>query len=184
MKIQTVSIDLVKLHSRSRYEYKKYYTAMRQLWKEGIRVFIDVAVDTMADSRNPTIDTGMSAGSLIPLAREVRGTTISTRQFILSNRQHISRRGYGYDPHGFRSIGAGEALGEDAYSTSYGTVDEPIFSFSFDINVFQYQIHEDSWKSLDKAEDEMLRFITSEYERYVPASFFDSFDIENYITYE
>lgn len=126
------------------------------LWQDAVEEFV------LEVQKHIAIDTGMSAASLIPLAENV-GLDTLLRASIAAKRKRYIVKGYN-PPGGFprpstnKSMQAGESAGSSAYSLNFGTPLIPRVSFTFDIQVWQYYLHENlalpggsgPWRSLQK----------------------------------
>lgn len=153
------------------YLHKKIKTA----WRSAIKAFINSVYEDI----EPFIDTGMSAGSLIPVAKAVNMKGI----LVESLRGRALGTGHGlYKANGpfaggpvEKSISAGEELGERprGFEIEYGTPDNPQFIFDFNIRVLQFYLHNYGlaqpftyhWDVFPKAEEAFKEKWESEVDR-------------------
>lgn len=149
---------------RPKRDARKYTKGVHQdltkIWDEAARHFVEEVVNS-----GVAIDTGMSAGSLVPLATKLR-IGGQTRSDIASKRKRSSRKGYAHSKSGRRSLNAGIKLGGKAFKLSYGSVKRTQFLFEFDTVVFQHSFHEPRWKSLERGRKAFISNIRSEYKKY------------------
>ena len=123
---------------------KQIYNANKTATRESIRAFIrEVALRVR-------VDTGMSKGSLLPLARAARlasGITI--------NKKHKSKPGYTdlngvYHPVPARRYQyLGELIGKGAYELDWGSIETQRIVFHYEIKVYQWAYHENAWQAMD-----------------------------------
>lgn len=130
---------------------KKLHNNMIKLWKDATREFIAAALPAIH------VDTGMSRSSMIPLARMV--------QMVTEVRAFNPKRG----PWPSRSPELGEKLGQKpTFRLNFGTPARPAFLFEFNINVYQYKLHEDEWQSLERGQEAFLAYLKNNAINYVP----------------
>lgn len=122
-------------------ELREYMT---KLWKESTQEFVKAVAKRML-----TMDTGMSKASLIPLARQVRALTALRNNFG----SHVSERKGAWDIYGIyhkdwvRDVRQGERLGEKSFEYKVPpTKKRMVFHFAFEINVYQYLLHDRGYK--------------------------------------
>lgn len=154
--------------------YKYVHRQLSRLWHDASQEFILTALNQIS------VDTGMSAATLLPLAQKVNlrsavAAAIQGKGPNFRKRQKY-RGGPGFPSSGeFKSRALGERMGQAAYKFEVGTDRKPIFIMTFDIVVFQYFLHESfensnvskDWQSLDQAKDAMLKFIENNWMHYV-----------------
>lgn len=170
--------DRSKHISRSGPIYKYVHRELIRLWKDAIRVFIQVAINRVH------VDTGMSRAQFYPLTSELRLVSMLQSEF----------RGYGPKkpytellPGGirgtvhkdvFKSKSLGKSLGTSpkAYIIKYGDTSRPVFEFRFSIVVWQYYLNEhgighgrkvEAWQSLDHGAQAFKYFIHENAKRYI-----------------
>ncbi len=148
--------------SRPNAVMRKYVHArLSRLWRDATKIFVTVLVDSMVDDQ-AGVDTGMSKASVLPLAAKVRfksalAATI-TGKGPRAHGQDINT--FSYSPPGItRSKAAGERRGKRAFKLSFGTPESPVFRLEFEIVVLQHLIHEEHWRSLEKALAAMTNFV-------------------------
>lgn len=149
---------------RPKRDTRKYTKGMHKdlskIWDEAARHFVEEVVD-----KGVSIDTGMSAGSLVPLATKLR-IGGQTRSDIAAKRKRNSRKGYANSKSGRRSLNAGIKLGRNAYRITYGSVKKTQFLFEFDTVVYQHTFHEPRWHSMRKGRQAFMSNLRSEYKKY------------------
>ena len=134
-----------------------------RLWRRCARAFFRAA------SQAVMVDTGMSLGSMLPLAAKVRAAKI-VRERLMDFSEHKPKKGFTdikgkYHPQGIKSIAQGEREGAKARNIlEYGTSTAPNFKFQFALAVFQYVLHEHGlaggsgpWESLEKGREAFLQ---------------------------
>jgi len=151
--------------------YKAIYRDLKRYWKEACQIFIE----TIATHIH--VDTGMSLGSVLPVAEELRMKTRflqAMRGFGPSKSGHKKAYGPFADNNGLRkSYASGVKLGQRAYELKYGTHGDPGFVFTFLIKVLQYYLHENglatggSWNTMFEGEKAMEAFLESKIEEYL-----------------
>lgn len=142
---------------------KKLHNNMTKLWKDATREFIRETIPLIH------VDTGMSRMSVAPLARLVRMLTV-VKAF---SPVHKSRKGFtdingNYDPKIARTAALGEKLGKKAFTLNFGTPGKPVFNFRFDLTVYQYDLHEDEWQSLERGQEAFINYLRENAVKYVP----------------
>jgi len=144
---------------------KAHHKQIQELTREAVRVFVHTIVQNYI-----VIDTGMSAASLEPLAQEV-GTTII--DVVVQRRKRAYRKGREtlsgtWYRNSKRDIDAGVKAGYNAYTLTFGNVNQPLINFEFRIKVFQYWFHEPTWQTLEAGRQAFIRFIETNYTDYLP----------------
>jgi len=160
----TKSIDANKV-------YKAIYRDLKRYWKEACQIFVESVASQIH------VDTGMSLGSILPVAEELRMKTRflqAMRGFGPSKSGHTKAYGPFADNNGLRkSYASGVKLGRRAYELKYGTHGDPGFVFTFLIKVLQYYLHENglatggAWNTMIEGEKAMLVFLESKVEEYL-----------------
>ncbi len=123
----------------------RLHQQISRIWNDAIRAYIRTVVFECMKA-----DTGMSMGSLVPLARAVRMAT-EVKSFALVSKkrggvQGIDEINYGgYSPYAWKTVGAGIRRGKNAYKIDYGTPGRPRFLFTFEIPVLQFLLQENGW---------------------------------------
>ena len=150
----TVASRMPQLTRDDRALRKYLQKRLEILWKGCVKAFIHELVS------NISVDTGMSASSVLPLAAKVRIATEVESRLILGRVKSGPKRGYGdpWQPSIIRSRTAGRRLGQQALSSkrhyvSFGTNDNLHAQFRFEIVVFQYEHHEVKWNSIERAKE-------------------------------
>ena len=176
MKVERkASFDIKRLHS----SYgkvkitKEINVGMTRLWKDSARAFLQaVATDALMTSH---VDTGMSKGSLLPLARLLRAYTLAASTIPASAQPKKGAYDIGgrWHPGAERSIQAGVASGQKSFEFKTGSEKHMIFKFHFEISVWQYLINEhglgrtEAWDTLQKGKDAFWNFYNSHFDEYV-----------------
>jgi len=143
----------------------KLFKELKKHWEQGVRIFVDEMIRAMvSDSPGGTLDTGMTAGTLIPLAEQVRIAT-SIRISITSARKRPSSKplkhmNTGKTLNGRReySIEDGIYAGRKAFKLDYGTKEKPQFNFTFYTKTWQFKVSvEPRVNSIEKANALMIQ---------------------------
>lgn len=159
---------------------ERFYETFEQLFRDSTAEFLRTVVDEIL------VDTGMSGGSLLPLARMTAKGALNPdtkeipsliRTELIALRKINSRKGVvvidgSFRPDLKRSIRQGEKFGK-TFKLETGSPISPIMELFFQINVFQFQFHEDGGKmrrALDKGLDAFLQFYRSNFDLYFPQS--------------
>ena len=139
-------------------------------FEQAYRRFIKGVVDAFGDN-TPTsgVETGMTLGSIAPLASRVKAQEIITRR-LLSDQKRKAKAGYGGQGGGVKSFSQGLRLGKGAYKLHLGTVDEGIFELEFNITVFQHELWEGQWQTLEAG--------VKAFDDYVQKNINTAFDID------
>ena len=169
-KLYYARADISDLKRRTDKFLKKYHQAMIRLYKDAAEEFVWRTVQQIS------IDTGMSAASLEPLAQEV-GTSIigDISPFIKHAQRPWGTAMSGLSQKGrIRSVDTGFKAGLKAYRFSFGSVKNPYFIFEFKINVWQYSFWENHWGSLTVGLNYFVDFVESNFEDYVPFDLTDA----------
>lgn len=140
---------------------KSQHAALAQAHREATRAFLDAMLDNML------VDTGMSRGSLLPLAAAVRHR--SALRARLAGKGPKLRRNrpsgrFADNNSRFVSIAAGERLGAKSFEFSVGTIQKPIMRLRFNISVLQHFLWENGLQSqggpgLDSLEAAKLAYV-------------------------
>lgn len=141
------------------------------VWRQAVRVFIE----TLAAEVSQHQDTGMSYASLFHIAKLVRAKIAPATPKRDSVKGFSSITGTYYKDR-IKTRAVGEKLGEKTARIGYGSPINPRFSFTFEIQVFQYLIHEfglgfnqgDAWNSIGKARSAMNIFLQNKAPFFVP----------------
>ena len=155
-------------------DYKRYdkriKDAIKKLWNDAIGEFVThlVFMDLVK------IDTGMSAGSLLGAAAKA-SLSGAIRQAIIFKRKHSKRKGYttiggNYDASRYRDIKAGQALAKRSTKVNYHPNK---LLFEFNINVYQWEFHEDEWNALEQGADAFIKFIDDNADDYLSDAILD-----------
>jgi len=125
-------------------------------------------------------DTGMSKASLLPLARKVRmftefAGTINPKRPSRLGMTDINGR---WQPKKFRSYQAGLRAGVEGkgFKINVGSPNRPVLNFQFNIQVFQYFLHEfgyrgktgQTWNTLNIGTQAFLQTFEDRAEDFVP----------------
>lgn len=125
---------------------KSHHAAMAQAHREATRAFIDAMLDNML------VDTGMSRGSLLPLAAAVRHKS-AIRARLSGKGPRIRRNSptgrFADNNTRFVSIAAGERLGQEGkgFEFSVGTPQKLEMTLIFRITVLQHFLWENGLQS-------------------------------------
>jgi len=141
------------------------------VWATAASKFVKAAVTEVL------VDTGMSAATFFPLARQVRrGSVAAVRAHIVSQNPSRPKKdlaefptGQRRDPPGERSRSEGDRLGEKAYRLNFGSKKRPLFAFSFNTQTFQFALHEEVHGALPEGEAAFRAYIQ---ERFVQEASF------------
>ncbi len=119
---------------------------LNEFFAEGIKAFIVGALRELSPTIYGGMDTGMSAASLIPLARKV-GVEDMVVSYIISNRKKASKKGSTvlrgeYRPGGIRNIAAGIQAGKRADKIKWATLNSKDMELKYSIKVYQMKFHE------------------------------------------
>jgi hypothetical protein len=121
---------------------KIVHRQLSRLWDKSIR---EGLFDLLRSGVMPQY-TGMSVGSLLPLARALKSYT-EARSFV--HPISIPRKGYEilgnrWYPHAYRGVALGERIGarNENMKITYGNEKRMVFGFRFKIAVFQWWLHE------------------------------------------
>lgn len=157
---------------------KAMYARGKRLFAGAVKAFVHEVVQTLFDN----VDTGMSISSVLPLARAVRYRAPmvdiirrSRAKFWHEDertgkkyRKKYKGASYGLPSEGeWKSKAHGERIGQRAYTIEWGTPDHAVFTFSFEILVYQYILHENflpkpqghKWDSLEKGKKAFMDYI-------------------------
>ena len=142
---------------------KTLHKRATKLWRDATKA----ALRAVVESDLPTVYTGMSRGSLLPLARAVRMFTVvnSTINPVVD---------YKKGPQGDQSKAAGIAFGQNAYILDFGTPQLPVFRFEFDIAIYQYLLHENgggtvpAWNTLEILRETFLAYVRDNVAAVIP----------------
>lgn len=147
MKIKITRLTKTKPNSVSITRY--VHRQLRKLWQDSIQVFVTQTTLQLGKRRGntqgkPFVDTGMSISVLIPLAvysepgvRIGKGSLVKdyalnyTRDAITASEFKTNGEKRGKDR--TRKRGDGRAAGENAFKLSFGTPNQPILEFEFNI---------------------------------------------------
>jgi len=130
-------------------------------WNRAITAFIITVAQEVARHQH----TSMSLASLFATARKVRALTkLPPATPKVANLKGFTDIDGTYYSEGFRNRKVGEYLGERSSKILYGSPFRPVFRFEFEINVYQYLIHElgwqtPAWESLQKGRTAMLDYL-------------------------
>ena len=159
---------------------KKIWEAMSRLWGDAAIHAVKVAATNVASS------TGMSAASLLPMIEKAslvsKTLGAKAQADVLSDikaRQKFDRRAGLVPPDmpyikgttdmsHYKVIKEGIAAGKEFSNFSVGRPTNPVFSFEFSINVFQYKFWESAWGSLDAGNAAFMTFLHANFNKYMP----------------
>lgn len=159
-----VMISMKKKEFRVDNYTKALHKNMIRLWSNAIRAGLYAMINTYSIE----VDTGMSLGTLIPLAKEIGSGRFSImtalQAHLNAHQKHEYRKGVTnmsgtYNSNLIRNFEAGVKEGKKAYSVSFGDASKPRFKFSLKTNVYQYAKHEPSWKSLEYFSEAFFSYI-------------------------
>ena len=163
-KIKYGKIDLQGIKAAHGKFNKTLHKQMILLMKGAIREFARVTAEVVH------VDTGMAAGSLQPLAKEVGGGVLGlirprikreerTGFTTLTGRYYRQRK---------RSLDEGISAGENAFSINFGTVKRPRMFFRFDIKVYQWARWEGNWQAIRAGLAAMVQYINQNFDERFP----------------
>jgi len=147
------------------------HAALSRLLRDSIKEYLREAV------KHVKVDTGMSRGSLLPLARMLR---IYTEIRSTIHPKVESRQG-SFDMEGEwhkdipRTLDAGieSSHFKEEFNILYGTPYRPVFKFEYRISVWQWYINEngfgsdEAWEAMAQAEEAMKNYFDSNWKEYV-----------------
>lgn len=151
------SIQITVRGGFPKFDPNKYMTAytvhLKALFEGAAAAFVRRVV--VADAIH--LDTGMSRSSLLPLARAINAATATVVESSIigarSPRKGLTLRdGRSYAKDRFKGPREGEEAGERAFDLVLGNPKNPVFTFRFRINVFQWRHHEERWNAIGKGE--------------------------------
>ena len=140
-----------------------------RLWREGMKAFLNGVVRSPGFSH---IDTGMSMGSLIPVARELRFRYYEDAVELLAGhpRTGVTNIDRSYDGTRDRSVEEGIRVGKRSYTLDYGTPQKPEFIFEITIAVYQYSRYEPQWQTLDAGAKAFEDFINLNADKFIKST--------------
>lgn len=124
---------------------KSLHESLIKIWKDCVRAFV------LELTKHVHVDTGMSAASIEPLAARVglQSMIIQSLRGKGPKRGHrdINDPGFKYAAENiapFKSRALGKQLGQEprGYELTFGSPDSPIFTFTFNITVYQWYLHD------------------------------------------
>jgi len=170
LSFETPDLKAYKKHLVSELKNKLIIRA-RNLWLDAVGEFTEGVVDSIL------IDTGMSAGSILPLAkraeasgtREAKGLTSRLQGEIQGRIEAPKRKGVkfidgSFDGNLFRTLALGRKLGATASSVKLGNKKTIEMTFTFDITVFQHEFHEPKEQTLQAGLSKFERFIENNFD--------------------
>ena len=156
-------INVQRMRTNATRARKASIVMMNQLFDGAILAFVNEAVmGGSGDGQKIGVDTGMAAASLLPFLRTYRVKQgndligILTAE-IQSRQKHDSKKGYtdtsgNYNPDDERSFEHGLELGRDAATVRRGTTSNPLWTFTYQIDVGHWVLfHENTWRVLSRA---------------------------------
>lgn len=140
---------------------------MKKLWREAAGEFVEAIIYT----GTVHIDTGMSAASAVPLAKEAKlGSAIQS--FISASANGPKRGAFGMDgkfrKELWRSMKAGRQAGESSYILKFGSFSNQVFTFRFDIKVWQWKYNEGQWGAIPYGEQRFKDYIKRNLKSRIP----------------
>lgn len=121
---------------------KVLFTKLAKLWEDAAKAF----VERLMLASPIRVDTGMSKGSILPLARQVKLFSTFAASIIPKRKRKD------------KSLGLGDRIGRNAHKLSFGGPNRIRLVFSFQILIFQWFLHENfalkggtgPWNALEK----------------------------------
>lgn len=147
------------------FDANKYMTAyaihLKELFEGAVEAFLRRVV--LEDAIK--VDTGMSRSSLLPLARAVNAATNIVTSFTPARgpQKGLVLRDGGYASSRFKGPAEGERAGENAFDLVLGNAKNPVFTFRFRINVFQWRHWEGVWAALEKGREAFNEHVRSSH---------------------
>jgi hypothetical protein len=162
--IQYGNVDITGIKAAIGKFNKTQHKQMILLMKGAVRVFVKTTV------RYIGVDTGMTGGTLQPVAQQV-GTGVLAE--VRARVKRSSRTGFTtmtgrYYRSRKRSIDEGIKAGQNAYVLKFGTVQRPRMIFTFNTKVYQFALWEPSWQSLNFGFEAMIAYINQEFDNRFP----------------
>jgi hypothetical protein len=114
-----------------------------------------VFVEAMITEVGKHVDTGMTLGATVPMARLVKSVMANSSISFSQAKMGYTTIDGGYVK-GWKTWGTGVKLGQNALELFYGSQIRPVFRLSFDYVIYQHMIHDAgyqtaAWWSLQKA---------------------------------
>lgn len=155
---------------------KKIHERLRMFWRTAAKDFLAAIIADPSPGRiGWHVDTGMSLGSLIPLATDLKMKTKVMNAIIHNPRGKIRTRDYWKDLQGNlnkgkRDIARGiaEAQRLHNYHLSYGTPSRPVLHFDYSIAVFQYAEWESAWDTIADGSAAFRLTIKEAFSEFLP----------------
>jgi len=113
------------------------YDRVNRVMTGAIRAFIKSVAEVLSSH----ISSGMTMGSLIPLARTVNAMEIAAFSSKGPQKGFTTMDG-GYERDRYKNITEGIRAGKEAFKILRGSPYRPVFRFEFTPSVYQYIIHE------------------------------------------
>jgi hypothetical protein len=163
-RIQYGNVDITGIKAAIGKFNKTHHQRMILLMKGAVRVFVKTTVQYIG------VDTGMTGGTLQPVAQQV-GTGVLAE--VRARVKNSSRTGFTtmtgrYYRSRRRSMDEGIKAGHNAYVLRFGTVQRPRMIFTFNTKVYQYALHEPGWQSLNFGLEAMAAYINQEFDNRFP----------------
>jgi hypothetical protein len=167
--LQYATIDIRGIRNAVEKYNKEFHKGMTQLWRDAAAEFVSAII-----YESIHYDTGMSAASLLPLAKKVRIKTRIRGSILLfrevSRRKGLTHLSGEYDPSLYRSIKEGIRRGTD-FRITYGSVKRPYMILEFHIKVYQWLRWEYEWKTLEHGANAFKYFIETHADEYIPSGY-------------
>jgi hypothetical protein len=174
--IQYGNVDITGIKAAIGKFNKTQHKQMILLMKGAVRVFVKTTVQYIG------VDTGMTGGTLQPVAQEV-GTGVLAE--VRARMKNSSRTGFTtmtgrYYRSRKRSMDEGIKAGQNAYVLKFGTVKRPRMIFTFNTKVYQFALWEPRrWHSLNFGLEAMVAYINQNFDTKFPyAEMIDALNIK------
>jgi len=152
-------------------EMRKYVQVnLARLWRACAREYFIELV------KHIHVDTGMSYASAIPLAEKVKAADeLLAGLTPLRTRPSHTALGGQYIKYSPSSVATGigygnEAIAQKRHNVEFGTPENIILRFRFELVIYQYNRHDSAWRSMDKAEAAFKRYWRANLKKYISVS--------------
>lgn len=142
-------------------------------WRTAVRIF----VEELAKEVSRHQETGMSYASLFHISQIVKASMPALDPKTPQGLKGFKSITGSYYPNRRRDVATGMALGEKTAKIGFGSPTNPRYNFTFEIQVYQYLIHEfglginqgSPWGSILKAKVAMDDFLKTNARFFVPS---------------
>jgi hypothetical protein len=163
----------IKLH-KNRPDIGKFTKSLfargSKVWRGAMSAYITAVAEIVAQHQ----DTAMSYASLFPAARDLR---IKGKLPPLNPKREFAVFSKGTEGHAgeYKNRRLGEIAGEKTVVYDFGRVDRPVFKFEFEIQVYQYLMHElgnfnphIAWMSMIAGRNAMQSYLAEHGKEVIP----------------